>query len=86
MVSKMGKEKDLKGVSEAVVVIWMPMLRDLPEHEHKCPCYPQEHGLCPCSDFIEKLECKCGLFIVKEIYKKGKIENWIQRVKVHGQS
>ena len=69
----------VKGVSEAVVVIWMPMLRELLKNDHTCPCFPQEHGLCPCKPFIENLECKCGLFIVKETYR---YEN-DKRVKVH---
>jgi len=82
----MGKNKDLKEVDEAVVVIWMPMLRSLPKNDHKCPCYPEEHGFCPCLPFIEKLECRCGLFIVRETYDNTKIEDWIKRVKLHGQS
>ena len=80
----MGKNKDLKEVDEAVVVIWMPMLRALPENDHKCPCYPKEHGFCPCLPFIEKLECKCGLFLVKETYRYEKEKGKIERVEVNG--
>jgi len=69
-------------VNEAVVVVWMPMLRKLQQNEHKCPCYP-EVGLCPCPAFIEKLECKCGLFIVKDVYLKGSFEP-VRKVRVHG--
>ena len=64
-------------VTEAVVVIWMPMLRELLKSDHKCPCYGKE--LCPCSAFIENLECKCGLFMVKEAYGYQNDK----RVKVH---
>jgi len=69
-------------VNEIVAVIWMPMLQKLLKNEHKCPCYP-EVGLCPCPAFIEKLECKCGLFIVKDVYLEGKFEK-PRRVRVHG--
>lgn len=70
---------DTDDVQEAVVVLWVPMLKSLPTFDHKCPCYP-EQGLCPCPDFINHLECKCGMFILKEVFmkKRGKIE----RVKV----
>ena len=80
----MAGKKDLRNIDEAVVVIWMPLLRTLPEEDHKCPCFPKEHGFCPCSDFIENLECKCGLFLVKESYRyEKKNPDVVERVKVH---
>ena len=69
-------------VNEIVAVIWMPMLKKLPQNEHRCPCYP-EVGLCPCKDFIEKLECKCGMIIVKDVYLHGKFGK-PRRVRAHG--
>lgn len=74
--------KSSKKVNEIVAVIWMPMLRKLLKNEHKCPCYP-EKGLCPCPAFIEKLECRCGMIIVKDLYLKGSFEP-VRKARVHG--
>ncbi len=33
------------------------------QSKKECPVYGKEETCCPCSDYIERDKCKCGLYL-----------------------